>query len=99
MNIGNIITPNIKGQIVIPQRLRKALGITKNTPLQLIQSGKSLIISPIKNVVRYVDQEESYLDILKKTAGSWAGDDWPETEKRRKKIDTKAAKRRKAISW
>jgi len=32
---------------------------------------------------------------LEKTKGAWAGDDWEETEKKRRKIELAASKRRK----
>ena len=36
-----------------------------------------------------------FLEVLKNTAGSWGGDDWPKTEKRRKKIELAASRKRK----
>lgn len=47
MNTGTIVTPNTKGQIVIPQKIREALGITQNTPLQINQVGQAVILHPI----------------------------------------------------
>ena len=99
MNIGNIVTPNTKGQIVIPQKIRKSLGVDKNTPLQLSLVGKAIILRPIKSVVTSTDTNTAVLEVLKKTAGSWAGDDWPKTEKRQRKIELVAAKKRKSATW
>ena len=99
MNIGTIVTPNVKGQIVIPQKIRAALGIGVNTPLQLTQMGKSLILHPITGIVRDVNEEHAYREVLKRTAGSWAHDDWSETEKKHKKIELAASKKRKKQSW
>lgn len=95
MNIGIIISPNEKGQIVIPQKIREELGITSKTYLQLTQSGNSIVIAPIKNVVTTIETDTSYAEILKKTAGSWAGDDWPETRVRRRRIELTATKKHK----
>lgn len=95
MIVGNIVTPNVKGQIVIPHRIRKSLGINTNTPLQVSQIGNAVVLHPIVGVVTKSDDQQSYLEILKKTAGSWAGDDWPKTRARRRKIELKASQRRK----
>lgn len=38
------------------------------------------------------------LKILEKTQGAWAGDDWPETARKRRKIELAASRRRKA-AW
>lgn len=95
MIVGNIITPNAKGQIVIPQKIRESLGINSETTLQISQVGNSVVLHPVVAVVTKSDDQQNYLEILRKTAGSWSGDDWPETEKRRKKIELKASRRRK----
>ncbi|OGG26051.1 hypothetical protein A2960_05865 [Candidatus Gottesmanbacteria bacterium RIFCSPLOWO2_01_FULL_39_12b] len=97
MKIGNIVSTNEKGQIVIPKDARKALGITPNSFLQLILAGNSIIINPIKDVITTLDAESSYMEILKKTAGSWANDSWPKTRKRRRRIELNAAKRAKKL--
>lgn len=97
MNIGTIVTPNAKGQIVIPQKIREELGITLQTQLQLIQTGQSLVLHPIIGVVRKVDSDDAFKEILDRTRGAWAGDDWEKTRARRRKIELAASKRRKQI--
>ena len=98
MIVGNIVTPNIKGQIVIPQKIRKSLGISTQTPLQVSQIGNAVVLHPIVEIVTKSDGQQSYMEILRKTAGTWAGDDWPKTRARRRKIELKASQRRK-MAW
>ena len=95
MKIGTILLTNQKGQIVIPQKIRKSLGITPQTPLQISQIGNAVVLNPIVAVVTKSEDQASYLDILKKTAGSWINDDWQETEKKRRRIELEASKKRK----
>lgn len=100
MNIGIITQPNEKGQIVIPKKIRDSLGINKNVPLKVVQRDNGIFLYPIKGYITNIDTDKSaYLKILEKTQGAWAGDDWPETEKRRRKIELAASKRRKAAWW
>lgn len=99
MNIGTIVTPNVKGQIVIPYKIRQDLGITAQTSLQLLQAGQSIILHPISDIIRKIDSDSTYLEVLKNTQGSWAGDDWPKTEKRRHQIEQRAALKRKQTTW
>lgn len=98
MKILNILTPNDKGQIVIPQKVREALGIGPHTPLQLIQLDNSLSITPISDVVTLTTADSSYEEILKKTAGSWAGDTFLKTRAKRKKIEL-ASTTEKKKAW
>lgn len=97
MNIGTIVTPNTKGQIVIPQKIRQELGITLQTQLQLIQAGQSLVLHPIVGVIRKVDSDGAFKQILDRTRGAWAGDNWEKTRAKRRKIELMASKRRKQI--
>lgn len=100
MNIGTIVTPNSKGQVVIPAKVRDMLGITAQTPLQVEVMGHGVMFHPVVRVVRKGDfADETFAEILKKTQGSWAGDDWPKTEKRRHQIEQRAALKRKQFTW
>lgn len=90
MKIGNIIAPNEKGQIVIPKEMREAMGLTPHSYLQLVSVGKSIIINPITDVVTSQDSDFVYKNILQKTAGAWAGDNYPVTRKKRRKIELEA---------
>ena len=100
MNIVNIISPNTKGQIVIPQKMRKSLGITADTLLQITQTGQAVLIHPIKSVVVSGERDNSLLlEILKKTSGAWANDkSWPKIEKERKVVELVASAKRKT-AW
>lgn len=98
MNIGHITQPNTKGQIVIPYKMRKSLGIDKDTPLQLFQVGEAVMVRPLHSMKTNLQTKEAKLEVLRKTAGSWAGDDWPETEKKMHVVEIAASKKRKT-SW
>lgn len=95
MKVGIITKPNAKGQIVIPRALRKSLNITPKTPINIVQAGKGLLLYPINDIITEAETEPSYLEILKKTKGTWAGDDWEKTRKRRRAIELQASRKRK----
>lgn len=95
MIVGTIVTPNQKGQIVIPQKMRVDLNIKPQKPLNLIVKGKVIYIYPINEVLTSTEHETSYLDVLKTTQGAWSGDNWPETKRKRKRIEIDASKKRK----
>ena|SRR3989338_516298 len=96
MKIGTITKTNEKGQIVIPKEIRDSLGIEKNVHLNIIQRGGGIYIYPIKEILTDDDSQSLFVKILEKTQGAWAGDDWPETEKRQRKIELAATGRNKA---
>lgn len=95
MKIGTITEPNKKGQIVIPNEIRKTLGITQHTPLNIILRGGGIYIYPVKEVLSDFEMEESLIELLKKTQGAWSEDGWEKIEKRRRKIELEASKKRK----
>lgn len=102
MNLGVIAKPNSKGQVVIPKAFRKALNITSQVPLHMVIRGGGIFVAPIRGLVtdgEATDKTDLFRKILAKTRGSWAGDDWDETVKKRRKIELKASKIRKAQSW
>ena len=90
-----ITKPNSKGQVVIPKKFRDELGIDENVLLNLVLSGRGIYITPLERTTFSKDSKNLIIEVLKRTAGSWAGDDWPETEKRRRKIELAASKKRK----
>ena len=92
MKVGNIITTNQKGQIVIPQKLRIALNIKPNTPLNLILAGNAIHLYPVQEVITKTDRESSYANLLKLTQGSWKEKDWTS---KRKPLELKASLKRK----
>lgn len=98
MNLGTIVIPNSKGQIVIPYMIRKSLGIGADTPLQMMLSGQSIVLHPIEGVVRRGDsQDEIFAEILRRTAGAWgpATEEDKRRETRRKRIEQAASRKRK----
>lgn len=94
MNIGTIVTPNTKGQIVIPKSIRDQLNITKDTALHIRTIGDDVIIQPVVDVVVRSDvrtKNALLLEILKKTAGAWKNDkEWPKVEAKRRKTELRA---------
>lgn len=42
-----VVTPTIKGQIVIPAVLRKKFGIVKGTPISIYDQNNKIILEPI----------------------------------------------------
>ncbi len=99
MNVGIIITPTAKGQFVIPHKMRVSLGISPDTPLHLSLVGEAVMMQPIRSIITTKGLNAPFRELLKKTAGSWADDDWPKTEKKMKHIELATAKKRKAVSW
>ncbi len=97
MDIGQIVTPNTKGQVVIPQKVREALGINENTPLQVVVSGSGVALYPVARVLKKGDYlDERLAEILDRTRGLWADDkDWEKREKKRKRIEVEASKKRR----
>lgn len=100
MKVGIITKPNQKGQIVIPKEYRDALGINEKVPLNIILRDQALFIYPVIDVTTATERrEQDFLEILKKTKGVWAGDSWEETQKKRRKIELEAAKKRRGKKW
>jgi len=97
MNLGVITKPNSKGQVVIPKKYREELGINEKVPLNITLQGKGLYITPIEKSISSKDSRKLFIEVLEKTAGAWIGDSWPETEKRRRKIELAASRRRKKV--
>lgn len=95
MNLGTITKPNAKGQIVIPKRFRKELGIDEDVLLHLTIKGNGLYISLLDKSITTSDSRDVSMEILKRTAGAWAGDDWEKTEAKRRIIEHTASKKRK----
>lgn len=98
MNIGMIVTPNVKGQVIIPAKVRYKLGITSQTPLQVEVVGQGVVFHPVARVVRKGDfTDEMFAEILKKTQGAW-GPPSPEEikwEKEKRKVGLKASRKRR----
>jgi AbrB family looped-hinge helix DNA binding protein len=95
MNIGTIVTPNAKGQIVIPKSFREELDITPQTYIQVQLVENTLYLKPIAAVIPRGIGEKSYYEILKRTKGAWAKEDWDSLQNRRKKVELTAARERR----
>lgn len=54
-NASQLVKPLAKGQITIPARFRRALGIDANTYLRITLEGQRLVLTP----VRVVDADEA----------------------------------------
>ncbi|MBU2591867.1 AbrB/MazE/SpoVT family DNA-binding domain-containing protein [Patescibacteria group bacterium] len=94
MKIGIIVTPNEKGQVVIPKKIREELGIKATTPLNLLVSSGGVFLSPISQVFSDLEQENSYPELLEKTKGSWSGENFKFVKERRK-LELKTAEKGK----
>lgn len=95
MKVVTIVQPNEKGQIVIPKKTRDTLGITPAMPLNIVVRDGAIHLYPVREILVGQETQNHRLRILKKTIGAWAGDDWPKTEKRRRRIELAASARRK----
>jgi AbrB family looped-hinge helix DNA binding protein len=95
MKIGIITKTNQKGQIVIPKAMREELGIDADVPLNLALKDNGIYIHPVNEVFASKRRESSYLDILKKTQGTWAKENWATLKKKRRKIELTASRKRK----
>ncbi len=89
-----IVTPNTKGQIVIPKAMREALGITTDSQLYLSVKDQTLCIQPVVSSMS-AKPDKTYAEILAETQGGWAGDNWPTEEAERRKIELAATERAK----
>jgi AbrB family looped-hinge helix DNA binding protein len=69
MNLPLFTQTNKKGQIVIPKKARDKLGITEGTVLQIVIGDQSVQLYPLKTHSKF--SKESYLKILRTTAGVW----------------------------
>lgn len=98
MKVGKVTLLNVKGQLVIPKKLRDELGITNKTPLNIVKRGLGVFICPLEKTDNdHMITTEQYLQILDKTRGAWAGDNWPTTERKRRAIELKASRRRRKV--
>ena len=84
---------NSKGEIKIPIEFRNFLGINNKISVKMIIQGRGLFIYPILPKIK---KEESYLEILSKTKGSWSDDS--DEARSKKKIELTASKNRK-LAW
>lgn len=95
MKIGTITSTNTKGQIVIPKKMRDALGINEKAILNVILADGGIYIYPLQDVSNGFKGESSYASLLEKTKGTWRDDDWDATQAQRVSAELKASEARK----
>lgn len=100
MNVGIIITPTEKGQIVIPSAMRKYLGINQNTYLQVKLVGDGIYLQPTQTFPKIQGDNGAFLAMLKKVQGSWGPESAEEKKqvKKYKRLELTATKKNKN-SW
>jgi AbrB family looped-hinge helix DNA binding protein len=69
------VTIDRVGRVVIPKALRVALGITPDTPLELIPDGSGLRIEPVRPRQRSIDSAADGLPLLGDVEGAVLTDD------------------------
>lgn len=96
MKIYTITQTNQKGQIVIPQKIRKELNIDASVPLHIVQRGKGVYIYPIREIITETGHETPYLKVLEKTRGAWKKSKKANEQKKRA-LELTASKKRKEV--
>jgi len=87
--------PNVKGQVVIPKKVRDSLGITPETLLNIVIRGQGVYIYPVREAA--TADQFSYLKILEKTQGTWGKESHEEVRERksRRRLELSATLRNK----
>ena len=101
MNIGVIVKPNQKGQIVIPKEIRDELDIKENTHLNIVVRGEGIYIYPAEEVLTRAKSQSinsAYLEIIKQTQGILSLKPYYKNQKARRKLEL-AASRRLKTAW
>lgn len=94
MKVGSLINANDKGQIVIPKAMREHLGINSGVVLNIQLVGQGIYVYPVSEVIGKTEAESSYLQLLAKTRGAWAGPKARAT-KQRSALELQASAKRK----
>lgn len=97
MKVVTITQANQKGQVVIPKKIRETLDIDVDTPLNLVLRGGGVYIYPVEEIITKTESENSFVNLLQKTKGKWANDEWNKTKRKRKSIELKASRTRKQL--
>lgn len=95
MKIGSFTTTNDKGQVVIPKDIRDRLGIDSHVTLNITVAGAGIYIHPVEEFITRAESESSYLQLLEKTKGTWADENWDELRQNRSKTELNASQSRK----
>lgn len=95
-----IVYPNIKGQVIIPKRLREEMDIDENTPLAPVREAGRLVYVPVDKFQprpepHHVIEKTEIYQGWKRIQGVWADDkSWPAVRKQRREIELEASRRR-----
>lgn len=95
MKIGSFTTTNDKGQVVIPKDIRDSLGINSQVTLNITVAGDGIYIHPVEEFITKSETESSYPQLLEKTRGTWADEDWDGLRHNRSKTELNASQSRK----
>ena len=82
------VSVNERGQIVIPEDIRRDLGITKDSTLIMIESGDEMVLKKERNVLETIKGEDEFWKIMARESmkSAWSKEDeiWDKIYKRRK---------------
>jgi AbrB family looped-hinge helix DNA binding protein len=93
MNLHPIVTPNPKGQLIIPLAIRKALKLQPTSPFEVSTIGDQIILKPIYALKTSLGSHEHYLELLQSTQGSWAED--PDDHQKKHQFELQATAKAK----
>lgn len=68
---------NQRGQIVIPEEIRKDFAIGENTTLVMLEENNQIIIKKESEVLKVMDNEEKFWDVIRKESmkNAWTKED------------------------
>jgi|SRR3989344_2349164 len=82
------VSVNERGQIVIPEDIRRDLGITKDSTLIMIESDDEMVLKKEKDVLEAIKGEDDFWRIVARGSmkSAWSKEDeiWDKIYKRRK---------------
>lgn len=77
--VDQIVIPTSKWQVTIPKKLREKLAMKKKTPLNATVKNNSLVMTPIKKIVKEEiwneERRQKLLKALREVRGIWADND------------------------
>lgn len=94
MNVGNITTAGLKGQVVIPSEYREKLGIAPDTLLSVSLVGGGVYFQPVTVIPsKTIYDDGAFLEFLARNRGFWGKETNEEKRLRvaRKKMEIKRA--------
>ena len=71
------VSMNDRGQIVIPEDVRKGMGIASGSSLVLIEKDKEIVLRREKDVATSIGEEEKFWQIVSETGlkNAWSDED------------------------